>query len=98
MTAPKFEPLAYESLRLPPVSPRLYWVLLAVIVAIGAFLRFYPTAAMKERRGDELIYGRSTENLYQRGIAEYPDLSIRHIQQQLKIGDLGEQSRSRIAR
>jgi 4-amino-4-deoxy-L-arabinose transferase-like glycosyltransferase len=60
-------------------------MLLAVVVAIGAFLRFYPTAAMKERRGDELIYARSTEYLYQKGIVEYPDLCLRHIEQQLRM-------------
>jgi hypothetical protein len=85
MTTPKFEPFAYESPRLPAISPRLYWMLLAVVVAIGAFLRFYPTAAMKERRGDELIYARSTEYLYQKGIVEYPDLCLRHIEQQLRM-------------
>jgi 4-amino-4-deoxy-L-arabinose transferase-like glycosyltransferase len=85
MTAPKFQSALTESARLPAISPRIYWIALAIIVAIGAFLRFYPTAAMQERRGDELIYARSTEYLYQKGIAEYPNLSLRHIEQQLKM-------------
>jgi 4-amino-4-deoxy-L-arabinose transferase-like glycosyltransferase len=85
MTAPKSQSTLSESTRITDVSSRVYWIVLAVIVAIGAILRFHPTAAMQERRADELIYARSTENLVQLGIGGYPDLCLRHIVQQSKM-------------
>jgi 4-amino-4-deoxy-L-arabinose transferase-like glycosyltransferase len=85
MTAPKFEPVLSEIPAFPVIPARVYWISLAVILAVGAFFRFYPTAAMQDRRGDELIYARTTEFLYQKGLAEYPELSLHHIEQQLRM-------------
>jgi 4-amino-4-deoxy-L-arabinose transferase-like glycosyltransferase len=68
----------------PAISPRTYWIVLAVIILMGALLRFIPSAGFTSRGFDEHIYVYHLSFLETRGLFEYPDHCLDYLVKQAK--------------
>jgi 4-amino-4-deoxy-L-arabinose transferase-like glycosyltransferase len=62
----------------------IYWALLFVIIAAGAFVRLYPSAAFTNKGFDEAIYTSYVKAIEKRGLLQYPDLCQGYVELQTK--------------
>ena len=69
-----------------PTTPARVWLLALLLLAVGAFLRIYPTAAFTGVGFDEHLYQRYVVLLNAKGLGAYPAICEYFIHEQSKAG------------